>query len=64
MSPLRRAITWLVAPRALPMVLPAYLFLGDVVEINGQLYRFKAAFRRFRDERSLLDYFGGAAGRD
>jgi hypothetical protein len=57
MPPLRRAIFWLVVPRALPMVFPKYLLWRDVVEINGQPHRFKGLLRRFRDERSLVDYF-------
>jgi hypothetical protein len=39
------------------MAFPVNLFWGDVVEINGQQHRFKAVLRRFRDERSLVDYF-------
>jgi hypothetical protein len=41
------------------MVFPVYLLWGDVVEINGQLHRFKGVLRRFRNEQALVDFFGG-----
>jgi hypothetical protein len=57
MDLLRRALSWLVVPRPLPLAFPKYLLWGDVVEINGQRHKFKAVLRRFRDEQSLVAYF-------
>jgi hypothetical protein len=55
---LRRALSWLLAARAWPIVFPVYLLWRDVVEIDGQRYRFNGLLRRFRNEQALRDYLG------
>ena len=63
MRPLRRAISWLCAVRASPIVFPTYLLWRDVVEIDGRRYRFKGVLQRFRTDQALCDYFGHGQSR-